>query len=563
MTAVRIAALAGVVLTLVAAALAWDAWRIEVRLDSEPTGARVHLDGRLIGETPLTLSPAPGRHRVELTHGWHLPAVLTLEVARGDRLERTVSLDPGTGELSLLSNPRGAWVELNGTRLQGETPMVVTAASGPTTVRMGLEERRVEEKDVIVLADQTIEVNLDLDIDPHGALLVAVTPADAVVRFADLDVAYAPGVRVPVGEHLIDISRRGYEPRRISFFVRQGENRTAVTLTRGRGALTVRTEPRDALVTVTRRDEGGVETTVPWTPGMRLPTGPLEIRARAIGHRTAYRALELGGDGASVDLRLEKMRVTPGSTFTDTLADGGTGPRMIVIPGGTFLMGDPDGAPSVRPARERTLAQPFAVSVHEVTMSEFRRFVDATGHSADSRIVASLEPVRYVTWEEAVAYGDWLTRQTGSRYRLPTEAEWEYMARAGTRTAYAFGDDPSELCAYANLADASTHDRYRDWDTAACDDGFVTIAPVGSFPPNAFGVHDVHGNVAEWVLECGMPPYAGAPDDGTRVSLGQSCSLHGVRGGSWDDPPGSLRIERRGIASGAGDDRGIRLVREL
>lgn len=236
---------------------------------------------------------------------------------------------------------------------------------------------------------------------------------------------------------------------------------------------------------------------------------------------------------------------------------------MVVVPAGRFVMGEPDGAPSVTPATVRTLSQPFAVSVDEVSVADYRKFATSTGAPVDDRLRAPEEPMRYVSWREAVAYADWLSTQTGQRYRLPTEAEWEYVARAGTDNSKGFGDDPAQLCRYANLADQSARRVFRDWTVAACDDGFARLAPVGSLEANPFGIHDLLGNVAEWVLECGMPTYDGAPEDGSLVNSGQSCATHGVRGGAWDSKPEALTASRRGFARTAGDDRGIRLVKEL
>jgi formylglycine-generating enzyme required for sulfatase activity len=172
-------------------------------------------------------------------------------------------------------------------------------------------------------------------------------------------------------------------------------------------------------------------------------------------------------------------------------------------------------------------------------------------------------PVTRVSFADALVYADWLSAQTGHHYRLLSEAEWEYMARGGTRTAYFFGDDPDELCGYGNVADIALRTRYTGFDTADCDDGYVELAPVASFRPNPFGIHDVHGNVAEWVLECGMPAYQGAPDDATPIDPGARCPTHGVRGGSWDGTVSDARSSKRNLASSAGGDRGIRLLREL
>jgi len=552
-----------VVLLAGLAVVGYNLWRIQVVLESAPEGATVRVDGQVLGLTPIKLGLAPGQHRIELVHSHFRPEVITLQVARGDRVRRMITLRTGTGRLSLLSNPRGAWVELDGVRQEGVTPMEVEVPTGPVVVRMGLTERRPVTKSVIVLADRTLEVNLSLNMDPHGSVTVSVSPADAQVRFPELDVDYRPGVRIPIGEQLIEVSRPGYDTQMIRFDVRYGENFTSVTLRRDYGVLEVRTRPANTDVRVSYESEPGRRTTEPYKSGMRLPVGPVEVTARSIGYRTAYRAVTMDRRGVSLELTLAPMKVRSGETFRDALKDGGEGPLMVVVPPGRFVMGEPGGSAVVTPATVRTLSQPFAVSVNEVSVAEYGRFAQATGVPMDKRLTAPEEPVRYVTWAEAVAYADWLSAQTGQKYRLPTEAEWEYVARAGTDTAYGFGDDPDRLCQFANLADQSARHAYRDWSVAACDDGFAKVAPVGSYPANPFGIHDLLGNVSEWVLECGMPSYAGAPEDGSLVNRGHGCDTHGIRGGAWDSQPEALRVTSRGLSRGSGDDRGIRLVKEL
>lgn len=516
-----------------------------------------------MGLTPLVTSLEPGRHRITFKHSYFQSQIVDLDVARGDRPARSVVMRRGTGRLLLLSNPIGAWVELDGVRQAGVTPMEVLTTSGPVSVRMGLTERRVREQDVIVLADDTINANLSLDMDPHGSLVVSVSPVDAVVRLPELEVKYEPGIRLPIGEQLIEVSRPGYRTQQIRYYVRYGDNRTRIELHRARGGIQVSTTPETTSVLLSYARDSGATERVPYEPGMTLPIGTVEVSARAMGYRTAFKTIALTEQGASVELQLAPMRVKAGEVFADKLAGGGLGPQMIVIPAGRFLMGDPEGPPSMQPATIRTLSQPFAVSVHEVSIAEYRRFAEATGAAIDDRLLEDSEPIRYVDWSDAVAYADWLTRETGSKYRLLTEAEWEYVARAGTDTDYWFGDDVARLCEFANLADLSTKRVYRDWAVLDCDDGFSELAPVGSFPPNPFGVHDVHGNVSEWVLECGMPEYRHAVEDGAVAIKGQSCSTHAVRGGSWDSQPEALQSRRRGYARHRGSDRGIRILKEL
>ena len=222
----------------------------------------------------------------------------------------------------------------------------------------------------------------------------------------------------------------------------------------------------------------------------------------------------------------------PGSSFRDRLQSGGEGPEMVVIPAGRFRMGCVSGRDcddDENPVHEVAIARPFALSKYEVTFEDYDRFthpnkVDDAGWGRGRR------PVMTVSWDDAREYAAWLSAQTGKNYRLPTEAEWEYAARAGSITAYSWGNDIGQ-----NRANC-----YADY----CGDRWEYTAPVGSFAPNAWGLHDMHGNVFEWVEDCWNESYAGAPSDGSAWGRG-NCNQRVVRGGSWYFRPAGLRSADR------------------
>ncbi len=533
-------------------------------IESEPDGAIVRVDRRQIGITPLRTSVPAGRHLLEVQHSHYAPHTETVDLSRGDVLEKRVVMRAGRGTLTLLSNPKGAWVEVDGERLSEITPTRHETESGEVLVRMGLPERFPVEETVTLKADTTLEVNLNLNIDPHGSLTVSVRPRDATVALPELELDYEPGVRVPIGEHLVRVSRRGYVTREIRHKVVYGENLTRVDLVREYGPLSVSVTPADAEVLVSFRDENGAPQRLAYERGMRVPVGKVEVRARAMGYRTGFSEFRLTGKGHSMKLNLSTIDVEAGSVMRDDLAAGGQGPELVVIPSGTFVMGNPDGPPSELPTRSVTITQPFAMSVHELTIEDYARYATAANKALNKRLdgVDPREPIRYVSWEDANRYAAWLTEQTGAKYRLPTEAEWEYAARAGSSADYFFGDDSSQACTYANIADRTTREIYRDWKVENCEDGHRKLAPVGTLEANPFGLHDIYGNVSEWVAECGMPPYAGAATDGSEVG-GEYCGSHGFRGGSWDSQADEFRSAYRNTASVDNDDRGIRLLREL
>ena len=211
-------------------------------------------------------------------------------------------------------------------------------------------------------------------------------------------------------------------------------------------------------------------------------------------------------------------------------------PEMVVVRAGSFLMGAPETEDYPRTDQERpvhrvTIDKPFAIGVYEVTFEEWDACVADGGCNRghiprDEGWGRQRRPVMNVRWEDAQAYAAWLSQKTGLAYRLPSEAEWEYAARAWTQTAYSFGD--SILTSQANF-----------WTT-----GLRQTLPVGSFEPNAFGLFDMHGNVGEWVQDCWHPSYEGAPTDGSAWETG-TCLERVERGGSHDLPDFLLRSASR------------------
>ena len=244
-------------------------------------------------------------------------------------------------------------------------------------------------------------------------------------------------------------------------------------------------------------------------------------------------------------------------------------PEMVVVPAGSFMMGSPATEENRKnnegPVHRVRIGRPFAVGVHEVTRGEFTRFIQVTGRSMGNscRVLdTSAEnwaaerpgfswrdpgyrqnndhPVVCVSWYDAQAYVQWLSKATNHRYRLLSESEWEYVARAGTRTARYWGATESQQCSYANGADTSTK---FDW-RAGCNDGYARSSPVGKYQGNAYGLHDVLGNVWEWVQDCWTDSYAGVPNDGRAWESGR-CTKRVHRGGSWGSFPGYVRAAAR------------------
>jgi len=239
--------------------------------------------------------------------------------------------------------------------------------------------------------------------------------------------------------------------------------------------------------------------------------------------------------------------------FTDRLKSGGNGPIMIQVPGGSFRMGDASGLISADEIpRHLVNIKPFVISVYEVTIAEYERFARATGRKLPESggLDRKSYPVTGISWDEALAYTRWLKQQTGKNYRLPSESEWEYVARAGTRTTYWWGSKKG--AGNAHCFDCGS------------DLNVNRPARIGSFKPNPFGLYDTAGNVYEWVHDCYHRNYQGAPDDGS-VWEGGDCSVRVVRGGSFRSPASSMRVENREAfdANKGQFNVGLRVARDL
>jgi sulfatase modifying factor 1 len=267
---------------------------------------------------------------------------------------------------------------------------------------------------------------------------------------------------------------------------------------------------------------------------------------------------------------------TPGKTWQDTV----TGIEFVWVPKGCFQMGQTESEKQylVRDAgketynnfykrelpRHEVCIDGFWMAKHEVTNRQYRMFKQ--GHTSKDYKGVNLnsndQPVVYVSWNDANAFVKWLNNKTGHRFSLPTEAQWEYAARAGTNTIRFWGDNPDDACQYANVGDLTAKQKWSSWTAHNCSDGYAGSAPVGSFAPNNFGLHDMLGNVWEWCEDVyDKNAYSKHSRNNPLVTSGSSNRVD--RGGGWDNKPGGMRSAYR---SGDGpaftyDFLGFRLIR--
>ncbi|KAA9132593.1 SUMF1/EgtB/PvdO family nonheme iron enzyme [Marinihelvus fidelis] len=259
---------------------------------------------------------------------------------------------------------------------------------------------------------------------------------------------------------------------------------------------------------------------------------------------------------------IDGFDLRPGRSFRDC----DTCPEMIVIPAGAFQQGsDAADAPTrEQPAHAVRIARDFAAGMYEVTMAQWDACVDAGGCEAapsDNGWGREERPVIMVSWNDAQQYAHWLSQLTGETYRLPTESEWEYMARARESGDFPFGD-PAQVCSFGNIAGMETEFRWRH--QACADSTALGTLPVGQLRPNDYGLFDVIGNVAEWTADCMNLSYIDAPADGRAWTRG-ICSSRMARGGSWVTGTRDIRYSARfDLKAGDRNDfTGFRVVREL
>ncbi len=238
--------------------------------------------------------------------------------------------------------------------------------------------------------------------------------------------------------------------------------------------------------------------------------------------------------------------------FSDVLASGGRGPQMVSIPAGRFKMGSGGLSTNTDERPRHTVSVPaFAISKYEITAAEYARFAKASKRPVPDNLYLdrNTHPVIFTSWDDAHYYSQWLSRETGKKYRLPTEAEWEYAASGGRETPYWWGFEFKQKMAHC----------------FGCGTEFDPRKPtrVGRFTANPFGLYDTAGNVAEWVQDCYHTTYKDAPVDGSKWEGGE-CSYRIARGGSYDSPSKSIRHAKRSKlkATNTYSSVGIRLVRE-
>lgn len=258
-------------------------------------------------------------------------------------------------------------------------------------------------------------------------------------------------------------------------------------------------------------------------------------------------------------------------------------PEMVFIPGGEYLMGS-DDSDETKPVH-KVLINRFLIGKTEVTKQQWKLFVSETHYTSDSNCMSfengrysirgrnwinpghhqsDSHPVVCISWNDAQAYIAWLSKRTRKNYRMPTESEWEYVARSMSSSDRHWGKSPDLACTYENVLDkAGKSLQGVTWEYHNCSDGYEQTSPVGRYLPNNFGVYDILGNVSEWVEDTDHDNYDGAPNDGSAWTQGHSSWRRMKRGGSWFHKPERATAYYRARDIGPIDHVGFRVARFL
>lgn len=426
--------------------------------------------------------------------------------------------EPLYGGINVRSVPPGANVFVND-KLLGVTPVNLKSfeAGRTATVRLQLEGYEQNQQVVTAPNKGSRDVTLTLKkIIQKYALTINAEPADATVRILNIESRYNSGMLLEPGRYHVEVSKSGYVTETRWMEIAGQAINQLIALKPASFSLTIQATPSDADIRL-------LEPEREYLPGMFLPPGSYRYEVSRKNYKTKISDVALSDRNVFERVDLASIW-TPGAVFRDCPSC----PEMVVIQSGSFMMGSLSSESiweDEKPRHRVTINHPFAMGKFEITLSEFKDFVAATGHQTDAERnsgeikgcifsdksrssylkpgwkQSSSLPVVCISWNDANAYVSWLARTTGKSYRLPSEAEWEYAARAGTTTKYWWGDDEADACRFENLNDLAEgkHFGHSTLISVPCDDGHIFTSPVGSYRANSFGLYDMSGNASEWL----------------------------------------------------------------
>jgi formylglycine-generating enzyme required for sulfatase activity len=555
-----------------------------LRIDTADVAATVDVDGVESGRVPGVITMSPGSHTVTLRAPRYVDYIASVVIeGAGVRQDLKAALQPSWGTLQISAIPAGAHVAVDGVD-SGVTPTVVDVPSGVRRVRISAPNLKAWESSVVLKAGEALNIGPITLGEPDAHLTLTSVPSGAEVTIGGVHRGKTPiDVDLPAGiQYELVVNSPGYATWTRPMFADSGKSISLDAKLEAVGArVTIQGEPDGAQLFVDGIDRGRT----PQSLQLSAVEHHIEVRkegwapytgtvtpAKGLDRTLQYRLVS--------DDRSIALAQTASTVYTQT------GYMLRLIPAGTFSMGSERREQGRRPNegfRRVTLKRPLYFGVTEVTNEQFRRFHPGHTSGVIDRHSIDLDdqPVTQVSWNEAAEYSNWLSerdnlptayekkndtyvlkRPVTIGYRLPTEAEWEYAARyaaPGQFRRFAWGDALPVTSDVGNLAGAETGNSlpatlpgYRD--------GYPLVAPVGKFKPTPLGLHDMSGNVSEWIDDYYLSFVDSAPvtdplgpEDGTR---------HVIRGANWKSATATdLRLAWRDGADGASATIGFRVVR--
>lgn len=553
--------------------------RIEV-----PTQARVSVDGKELGNAPGEFTLAPGKHTIAIAAARYQPFTGELEVTGEDKKQTFIpKLVPAWAEVTVNSEPAGAKLLVDGKEV-GVTPLTTQIMAGNHPVELQLEGFKPWTTDVQVKANEPMSIGpVRLGL-PDGRLVLRSEPSGAGVSVGGVYRGQTPVTLElrPDIAHNVVLTRPGYEAATREVSLTAGENRTvSVPLSGVFGDVTVSAQPADAQLFIDGQAAGSAN------QKLRLVATTHDIEIRKAGFVT-YKTSITPRPGVSQ--KIETALLTPEQTrmaATPANIRNKAEQQLKLMPVGTFTMGSPRREPGRRANEAQRAVQfkrPFYMGVSEVTNGQFRKFKSEhrSGIIGQHTLDLDNQPVVGVSWQEAALFCNWLSQQEGlppayenkngtvvpvqpltTGYRLPTDAEWEWVARyegGGKFRRYPWGDALPVAPRSGNYADITARLIVQDV-IPDYDDGFAAAAPANKFPPSALGLYDVGGNVAEWVHD-----FYAVSGDASEVAVDPTGPAegkqHAIRGSSWKDSNvTNLRLSARDFGDGQRNDVGFRVAR--
>jgi formylglycine-generating enzyme required for sulfatase activity len=555
-----------------------------VRVDV-PSPARVTVDGKELGNAPGEFNLKPGKHTIAIAAQRYQPFTGEVEViGEGKSQTYTPQLVPAWAEVTVNSEPAGAKVLVDGED-RGVTPLTTQIMAGNHPLELQLEGFKPWTADVQVKANEPLSLGpIRLGL-PDGRLSLRSEPSGASVSVGGVYRGQTPVTLElpPDMAHNVVLTLPGYEAATRQVSLGAGESRAvSVPLSGVFGEVTVQAQPADAQLFINGQAAGAAN------QKLRLVSTTQDIEIRKAGFVT-YKTSITPRPG--VPQKIETSLLTPEqSKMAATPANvraKGTDQQLKLMPVGSFTMGSPRREPGRRAneaQRGIQFKRPFYMGVNEVTNGQFRKFKTEhrSGIIGQHTLDLDNQPVVGVTWAEAALFCNWLSQQEGlppayenkngkvvpvqpmtTGYRLPTDAEWEWMSRyegGGKFRRYPWGDSLPVAARSGNYADVTARLIIQEV-IPEYDDGFAAAAPAGKFPPNPLGLYDVGGNVAEWVHDY----YTVSGDTGAVAvdPMGPADGKqHVIRGSSWKQSGVTdLRLSARDFGDSQRNDVGFRVAR--